>query len=166
MFPLSWHGERAYSKSKAPTETDNQTSDMIATFVYSEYGLNPCLLFKKNWNMNFVPFLWCHLISNQDIPKKLYISLKLRAFCIHFKKDNQKNHTCKNLVSLSLIEWRSHIHHFLLCVYSLHQEDINVAKSRPQSVLEPIIKMQGIVRYSSACISSLLWPLSALNQKF
>ncbi len=25
LFPLSWHGERAYSKSKAPTETGNQT---------------------------------------------------------------------------------------------------------------------------------------------
>ena len=25
MFPLSWHGERAYSKSKAPTEIGNQT---------------------------------------------------------------------------------------------------------------------------------------------
>ena len=26
LFPLSWHGERAYSKSKAPTEIGNQTN--------------------------------------------------------------------------------------------------------------------------------------------
>ncbi len=25
LFPLSWHGERAYSKSKAPTEIGHQT---------------------------------------------------------------------------------------------------------------------------------------------
>ena len=28
LFPLSWHGERAYSKSKAPSEIGNQTNHL------------------------------------------------------------------------------------------------------------------------------------------
>ncbi len=57
---------------------------------------------KTTWNVTFMPFLWCHFISNQDRPNKVYISLKLRASCIHFKNGNQRKHTCKNVLSLRI----------------------------------------------------------------
>ena len=33
-------------------------------------------------------FLGCNLINSKDRPYKVYISLKLGAFYIHFKKEN------------------------------------------------------------------------------
>ena len=45
---------------------------------------------KTPWNVTFMPFLWCHFISNQDRPNKVYISLKLRTSCIHFKNGNKE----------------------------------------------------------------------------
>ena len=45
-------------------------------------------------NVTFMPFLCCHLITSRDRPYKVYISLKLRAFYIHFKKENHCNSKC------------------------------------------------------------------------
>ncbi len=48
-------------------------------------------------NMTFMPFLCCHLITTQDRPHKVYISLKLRAL-IMFGCDGISDHASWNEV--------------------------------------------------------------------
>ncbi len=45
LFPLSWYGERAYSKSEAPTEIGNQT---MRTLHFSEPAHNEISLHTPN----------------------------------------------------------------------------------------------------------------------
>ena len=52
--------------------------------------------------MTFMPFLYCDLITTQDRPNKVYISLKLRAFYTYFKKEKHRNKTCKNVMGLGM----------------------------------------------------------------
>ncbi len=44
------------------------------------YMIHDTFVRKTTANMTFMPFLCCDLITIQDRPYKIYISLKLRAF--------------------------------------------------------------------------------------
>ncbi len=56
-------------------------------------------------------FLCCDLKTSQDKPYKVYISLKLRVFYVHFKKENNKNGIWTNVVSLEFGMWVNLTHH-------------------------------------------------------
>ncbi len=49
-------------------------------------------------NVTFMRFLCCDLITSQVRSYKVYISLKLRAFYTHFKKENSKIGTWTKIV--------------------------------------------------------------------
>ncbi len=51
-------------------------------------------------NTAFMQLLCCHLMTTQDRPHKVYISLKLRAFYTYYKKEKHRNKTCKNVMGL------------------------------------------------------------------
>ncbi len=53
--------------------------------------IHDTLVPKTNANMTFMQFLCCHWITTQDGPHIVYISWKLRAFYIHFKKEKHRN---------------------------------------------------------------------------
>ncbi len=55
---------------------------------------------KTTASMTFMQFLGCRMITYQDRPHKVYISLKLRAFYFCFKKENNKNGILANVVNL------------------------------------------------------------------
>ncbi len=47
-------------------------------------------------------FLGCDLVTSNDRPYKVYIFFKLRAFFIHFKKENNKTGPWTNVVSFKI----------------------------------------------------------------
>ncbi len=68
--------------------------------------IHDTLVPKMTANVTFMPFLCFNLITSVDGSYKVYISLKLRAFCIHFKKENHKNGTGTKLQGMGSILFR------------------------------------------------------------
>ena len=85
MFKID---ELCHSQTSSLSGTGNIMS--VACHLRTHVTLVP----KMTVNVTFMQFLCFHLITSRDRPCKVHISLKLRSFYTHFKKENPQNGTC------------------------------------------------------------------------